>query len=173
MKASSIDAVDAIDAIDRRIVVATQCGLPCVPRPYQAIAEQLGLAPEEVMERLRRMLENGMIRRIGVVPNHYKLGYLANGMSVWDVGDERVTEVGKTIGHLDFVSHCYHRPRLPPAWPYNLFAMVHGHDRAEVEDKVRRIAALIGDANRGYTVLFSTRILKKTGLRIGNNSPVG
>jgi len=159
-------AAPALDTLDRRIIVATQEGLPRVSRPYHAIAEQLGVSAEEVMVRLRRMLDSGVIRRIGAVPNHYALGYKANGMSVWDVPDERIRELGEKIGALDFVSHCYHRPRHLPEWPYNLFAMVHGRDRAEVEEQVAQIAALLGVADRGHAVLYSTRILKKTGLRI-------
>ncbi|HSD61175.1 MAG TPA: winged helix-turn-helix transcriptional regulator, partial [Burkholderiales bacterium] len=142
-------------------------GLPLLPRPYHALAEQLGLSAEDVMARLRRMLDAGIIRRIGAVPNHYAIGYRANGMSVWDVPDERVDELGAQVGALDFVSHCYRRPRRLPDWPYNLFAMVHGKSREEVEEKVRRIAALLGSADRGHEVLYSTRILKKTGLRFG------
>jgi DNA-binding Lrp family transcriptional regulator len=89
-------------------------------------------------------------------------------MSVWNVPDERVPELGAAIGALDFVSHCYQRPRHLPEWPYNLFAMVHGRDRAEVEAKVAGIARLLGAADRGHELLYSTRILKKTGLRIGS-----
>jgi DNA-binding Lrp family transcriptional regulator len=155
-----------IDDLDRQIIVATQSGLPRVPRPYHAIAAQIGVVAEEVMRRMRHMLESGIIRRIGAVPNHYALGYQANGMSVWDVPDERVRELGAKIGALDCVSHCYHRPRHLPVWPYNLFAMLHGRDRDEVETKMCSIADLLGTADRGHTVLYSTRILKKTGLRI-------
>lgn len=159
---------DAIDDTDRRIIRATQAGLPLTTRPYHAVAEALGLSPDEVMERLRAMRERGVIRRIGAVPNHYKLGYRANGMTVWDVPDERVDELGGRIGALDSVSHCYHRPRHLPDWSYNLFAMVHGRTRADVEKETARIAALLGEADRGHAVLYSTRILKKTGLRIGD-----
>jgi len=155
-----------IDDIDRRIVAATQAGLPLVPRPYRALGEELGLAPEEVMARMRRMLETGVIRRLGAVPNHYALGLVANGMSVWDVADEKAALLGPRVGALDFVSHCYLRPRRLPIWPYNLFAMVHGESRAEVADKVAQIAALLGPAARAHEVLVSSRILKKTGLRI-------
>jgi len=155
------------DDIDRRIVLATQSGLPLEPQPYHAVARQVGVPAAEVMVRMLRMLESGAIRRIGVVPNHYALGYKANGMTVWDVPDERVDELGEKVGALEFVSHCYQRPRHLPDWPYNFFAMVHGHNRSEVEELVRRIAALIGDADRGHEILYSTRILKKTGLRIG------
>jgi DNA-binding Lrp family transcriptional regulator len=161
-----VAAVKSTDAIDRAIIQATQAGLPRVPRPYHAVAEQVGVSAEEVMARMRRMLEAGIIRRIGAVPNHYALGYRANGMSVWNVPDERVRELGMTIGALDSVSHCYQRPRQLPAWPYNLFAMVHGRDRGEVEAKVAEIARLLGEADRGHAILYSTRILKKTGLRI-------
>jgi DNA-binding Lrp family transcriptional regulator len=156
-----------IDELDRRIIVATQGGLPRVPRPYHAIGERVGVTADEVMARLQRMLDDGIVRRIGVVPNHYRLGYQANGMSVWNVPDERVRDLGRMIGDLDFVSHCYHRPRHLPEWPYNLFAMVHGRDRDEVAAKVAEIGKLLGGADRGHAVLYSTRILKKTGLRIG------
>ena len=149
------------------IIVATQGGLPLTPRPYHAVARQLALDPEEVMARMRRMLAVGIIRRVAAVPNHYALGYRANGMSVWDVADEHVRELGKRVGELPFVSHCYRRPRRLPLWPYNLFAMVHGHDRPEVEAQVAKIAALLGETARDHTILYSTRILKKTGLRIG------
>ena len=156
-----------LDPLDRLIVLATQDGLPRVARPYHAVAEQVGAAPAEVMARLQRMLENGVIRRIGAVPNHYALGYTANGMSVWDVPDERIDVLGEAVGRLPFVTHCYHRPRALPLWPYNLFAMVHGKSRDEVEAQVGQIAALLGADCRNHDVLYSSRILKKTGLRIG------
>lgn len=157
-----------MDGIDRQIILATQAGLPLEPQPYHAVARQVGVSPEEAMARMRRMLETGMIRRIGAVPNHYALGYKANGMTVWDVPDEKVDELGERVGALDFVSHCYQRPRHLPEWPYNFFAMVHGHDKSEVAVQVHRIAELLGDADHGHEILYSTRILKKTGLRIGD-----
>jgi siroheme decarboxylase len=156
----------AIDSIDRRIIVATQAGLPLAHRPYHVIAAELGIAPEEVMRRLQRMLQRGVIRRIGVVPNHYALGYRANAMTVWDVPDDEIQELGRRIGALPSVSHCYRRPRHLPRWPYNLFAMVHGRTRAEVDQKVAEIARLLGEHNRAQAALYSTCILKKTGLRI-------
>jgi DNA-binding Lrp family transcriptional regulator len=156
----------SIDAIDRKIIEATQAGLPLVPQPYHDVAGELGLEPEEVMARLRRMLNAGIVRRIGAVPNHYALGLKFNGMSVWDVDDQQIGVLGPAVGALEFVTHCYRRPRILPVWPYNLFAMVHGRSDAEVHDKVSSIAALLGEAVRAYDVLFSTKILKKTGLRV-------
>jgi len=155
-----------LDATDRCLIVATQGGLPRVSRPYDALAEQLGIASDEVLQRLQRMLDRGVIRRIGAVPNHYAIGYTANGMSVWDVDDERIDELGAKVGALEFVTHCYRRPRRLPDWPYNLFAMVHSATRDEVELRVARIATLLGPACRAHDILYSTAILKKTGLRI-------
>ena len=155
-----------LNQIDLAIIRATQAGLPLVPEPYAAVAAEVGVTSGEVMARMRRMLDLGVIRRIAAVPNHYAIGYTANGMSVWDVPDERVDELGAQVGALECVSHCYRRPRHLPDWPYNLFAMVHGRSRAEVEDKVKQIAGVLGDACRAREVLYSTRILKKTGLRL-------
>ena len=160
----------SIDALDRALIVATQQGLPLVARPYHAIAEQLNVDAGEVMTRMRRLLNAGVIRRIGVVPNHYAIGYRANGMTVWDVPDEQVDALGERVGKLDFVTHCYRRPRHPPQWRYNLFAMVHGRTRDEVMAKVDDVVALLGPHLRAHDVLFSTRILKKTGLRFGGKA---
>ncbi|MDH5469196.1 MAG: Lrp/AsnC family transcriptional regulator [Gammaproteobacteria bacterium] len=160
------DSEPLVDELDRRIIQATQAGLPLDVRPYHALAEALEVAVDVVMARLSSMRERGIIRRIAAVPNHYALGYKVNGMSVWDVPDDSVARLGKQVGALDFVSHCYQRPRHLPVWPYNLFAMVHGQTREAVEDQVGEIAALLEGCNRGHEVLYSTRILKKTGLRI-------
>lgn len=156
----------SIDAIDRQIIQATQSGLPLVAEPYQAVAHQVGLAAQEVMQRMERMRQDGVIRRIGAVPNHYKLGYCYNGMTVWDVDDKHVDALGRQVAELPFVSHCYQRPRHLPHWPYNLFAMVHGRTEREAERQVADIADLLGGYARSHEVLYSTRILKKTGLRI-------
>ncbi|WP_024297576.1 AsnC family transcriptional regulator [Methylomicrobium lacus] len=154
-----------LDEIDLNIMRATQAGLPLTAKPYHAIAEQLGLSVDQVIERMRRMQELGVIRRIGAVPNHYKLGYRFNGMTVWNVPDEKIDALGQRIGRLDFVSHCYHRPRHLPLWPYNLFAMVHGRSQEEVDQQIGQIAAILGQDNLGSDVLYSTKILKKTGFR--------
>ena len=157
----------SIDATDRRLIEATQSGLPLVPAPYAEIAGSLGLDESEVMQRLQAMQDSGVIRRIAVAPNHYALGMTANGMTVWDVVDSAALDLGPQIGALDFVSHCYLRPRALPDWPYNLFAMVHGKTRDEVAAKRAEIRAILGDALRSDDILYSTRILKKTGLRLG------
>jgi len=155
-----------IDDLDRSIVRATQDGLPLSTAPYSEVASQCDCSTRTVLQRMRHMLDRGVIRRIGAIPNHYRLGLRANGMSVWDVDDEQLQQLGAHVGRLDFVSHCYERPRHLPTWRYNLFAMLHGHSRPEVLQKREQISRLLGSHCRSSDILFSSRILKKTGLRL-------
>ncbi|MCW8854336.1 MAG: Lrp/AsnC family transcriptional regulator, partial [Gammaproteobacteria bacterium] len=84
VKPLAMTETSEIDAIDRQIIAATQSGLPLSRNPYHDIARQLDLDVNDVLQRMQNMLDNGIIRRIGVIPNHYKLGYKSNGMSVWN-----------------------------------------------------------------------------------------
>ena len=152
---------------ERALAAALGRGLPITEEPYKAVADMLGLQEAEVTAGLSAMLDSGAIRRIAAVPNHYRVGVTANGMSVWDVADEHIEALGPKVGALPFVTHCYRRPRHLPDWPYNLFAMVHGGSRDEVERKVETIAGLLGEAAQAHDILYSTRILKKTGMRLG------
>lgn len=155
-----------LDATDRRILKATASGLPLTPHPFEEVGRWLVLPEQEVIARMQAMQDDGVIRRVALAPNHYALGMAANGMSVWDIDDSLAVALGERIGALSFVSHCYLRPRALPDWPYNLFAMLHGHNRDEVEAKRAEVAALLGGACRGHDILYSTRILKKTGMRL-------
>ena len=139
------------------VALHTQGRARWTPRDFSALARE-GLEKNPIVYRA--------IRRIAAAPNHYKLGMTANGMTVWDVDDAVLAEVGPKIGALPFVTHSYERPRALPDWPYNLFAMVHGSSREEVEEKRQEIVAILGDALRASDTLYSTRILKKTGLRL-------
>lgn len=156
----------SIDATDRKIIAATAGGLPMAAAPYAEVGGWLGLDEAEVIARMTAMQAAGVIRRVALAPNHYALGMVANGMSVWDVADDQALALGAKVGALEFVSHCYLRPRALPDWPYNLFAMLHGTSRAEVEAKRAEVAGLLGEAAHGHEILYSTRILKKTGLRL-------
>ena len=162
----------ALTEDERRVLLAIQDGLPLVPEPYRKVGERLGLGEERVMETVRSLLAEGKIKRLGAVPNHYALGITANGMAVWDIPDDRIGEIGPKLGAMPEVSHCYRRPRHPPQWPYNLFAMVHGYSRDEVLSTVERIGRELGIDGRPHAVLFSTHLLKKRGTRVRAGAPV-
>ncbi len=154
------------DDVDRKIIAASQAGLPLTERPYEYLASQIGGDGDDVMQRFKKMLDVGIVRRIGAIPNHYRLGLRGNGMTVWDIPDEMVAEIGEKIAAMDFVSHCYQRPRHLPEWPYNIFAMVHGADRSQVRHRLAELEQLLKPDSFSHDVLFSTAVLKKSGLRI-------
>ena len=163
MPASSTDQAAAGSAED--LIDAIQNGLPLVPRPYLDIAERLGCSENEVIDQLRDLLDNGIIKRLGIVIRHHELGYRANAMVVWDVPDARVDRVGVQLGDQDCVTLCYQRPRRLPDWPYNLFCMVHGRDRSDVLACIDRIAEALDIDAIPHAVLFSGRRFKQRGAR--------
>ena len=152
-----------LSAEDRALIKIVQRGLPIVSRPYADIAERLATTEQDVIQRLQRLVNDGSIKRYGVVVRHRELGYKANGMVVWDVPDTRVSELGSCIGRFSCVTLSYRRPRRLPDWPYNLFTMVHGRNREEVEQKVKEIVDSCGLQNINHTILFSTRRFKQRG----------
>lgn len=169
----------SLTALERQYILLTQNGLAITEKPYHAIAKEMSISVEEVLELTRSMLERGIIRRIAAVPNHYKLGYQYNGMTVWDINDEQAEKFGDAVGRLPFVSHCYLRPRFLPEWNYNLFAMVHGKTPAAIAKYRGQIKELLKEVlltrnhdvsqnfmTKSNDMLTSTAILKKTGLRL-------
>ncbi|MBM3567369.1 MAG: Lrp/AsnC family transcriptional regulator [Alphaproteobacteria bacterium] len=152
-------------ARDRRLLAAIQDGLPLVPTPYAVVAERVGETEVAVRDRLRDLIESGVIRRFGMVLRHHELGYRANAMAVWDVPDARVDAVGERMASLPYVTLCYRRPRVWPAWPYNLFCMIHGRDRETVRGQVAEAAKAAGIEGLRSEVLFSLRRFKQQGAR--------
>ncbi|MGD2062351.1 MAG: AsnC family transcriptional regulator [Nitrospirota bacterium] len=154
---------DLLDALDHRLIAAVQGGLPLVSRPYQEIARRIGTSESEVITRLRRMLSDDTIKRLGVVVRHRKLGYRANAMVVWDVPDEVVDTLGYRLRRFDCITLCYRRPRRLPVWPYNLFCMIHGQDRAGVLARVEHLVERCDLHDVPHEVLFSGRCFKQRG----------
>jgi DNA-binding Lrp family transcriptional regulator len=154
-----------LSAEDRRLIAAMADGLPIEARPYQAIATALGMTETEVIARLGRLLQDHVIRRLGVIVDHHALGYRANAMAVWDVPDERIEGVAQRLAALPFVSLCYQRPQRLPDWPYNLFCMFHGRARVAVEAAVEAATLAAGLADAPRAVLFSRRRFKQRGAR--------
>ena len=156
---------DADTTRELDLIAAIQDGLPLVPRPYAAIGERIGMSEAQVIAGIKRLLEQGVIKRLGVVVRHRALGYRANAMVVWDVPDQDLARLGPCMGRFPFVTLCYHRPRRLPAWPYNLFTMIHGRDRKEVLARVEELIEACGLQEIAHQALFSRRCFKQCGAR--------
>jgi len=161
--------VSGLDPTDARLLAALEGGLPRVPRPFQALGAAVGLDEAEVIARLRALKEAGVVRRFGFVVRHHELGFKANAMAVFDVPDDRVADVGAQLAELPFVRLCYRRERHPPVWPYNLFAMIHGRERATVEAQADDAADRAGIAHCPRALLFSSRRFKQKGAAYGRS----
>jgi DNA-binding Lrp family transcriptional regulator len=165
---------DTLTPAERDLVVEIQDGLPVTETPYADVAAGLDADPGWVRRTIKRFDAEGKVRRVGVVPNHYALGYTENGMTVWDVPDDIVDEVGPAVASLEFVTHCYERPRHEGVWPYNFFAMTHGRSEAESQRRIEEVRETMAEhwdvADEDWDTLFSTEILKKTGIRMAERA---
>ena len=150
---------------ERRLVSVLQEGLPFFIRPFALIAERIGASESDVLVRIRRWLEEGDIKRFGVVVRHQELGYTANAMLVHDIPDDQVSEIGRALAEEPSVTLCYRRPRSLPDWPYNLFCMIHGRERAEVQAIIAELRQRHGLNDAAHEVLFSLTRFKQNGAR--------
>ena len=155
----------ALSERQRSLLGALQEGLPLIAHPYRELGARIGLDEVEVIELITQLLQQCVIRRLGVVVRHHELGFDANAMVVWDVPDGQVDDIGQWLGSRDGVTLCYRRPRRPPAWPYNLFCMIHGRSRAAVRARIHALREHSPLSGIPYAVLFSTRRFKQQGAR--------
>ena len=155
----------AVSLDDRRILAEMEDGLDIVSRPYAALARRCGLDEADVIARIARLVASGIVSRLGLIVRHRSVGFTANAMTVWDVPADRVDDVGLALAAENRVTLCYRRPRRLPHWRYNLFAMVHGRERAEVVGEIARMAARLGLGTIPREILFSRRCFSQRGAR--------
>lgn len=158
--ATDVAAIELSEA-ERSLMSVLQNGLPLISQPFAA----LGWSEADAIATLSHWTKTGVIKRFGVVVHHHELGFTANAMVVWDVPDAAVSQVGRRIAESGRVSLCYRRPRQLPHWPYNLFCMIHGKDRAEVEQRIATLAQICGLDDYSHEILFSRRRFKQCGAR--------
>ena len=154
------------DEIDLEIIRSTQVGLSLCERPYLELAQKLSLTEEEVCRRLEKMYEVSFIRKNAIATNHYKLGYVYNAMTVWEIEEEQIALVGDIFKRLGFASHCYQRPKIPPHWNYNLFAMIHARSAEEMAAQIEKMKVAASGHFLKMDKIVSIEILKKTGIRL-------
>jgi len=147
-----------LDTIDKRILVALQGDLDDSPEPYAKIASTVGVTESEVIVRIRRMMDEGVIRRIGAMIRHIEAGIGYNAMVIWKVDPQRIDEIGKGLAEFPEVTHCYERPPFGEKG-CTLFTMVHASSEADCLEIVRNMAEKIGVTE--YDILFSEQELKK------------
>ncbi len=148
--------------LEKRVILALQRDLNIEPRPFSDLAARLGLEEEVVLATIRGLMEKGYIRRFGATLRHQKSGFDANALVAWAVPEANLQSIGQQMAAQRVVTHCYSR-RPTPAWPYNLYTMIHGRTREECLEIAARLARETSLTD--YQVLFSESELKKTTMR--------
>ena len=151
-----------IDPLDKKVIQLLQGDLPLHPKPFALLAEQLGITEHEFIARIQSLKEKGVIRRFGATLRHQEAGFSSNAMVAWNVPEERVKEVGKTLAAFREVTHCYQRS-ADERWPYNVYTMIHGDDKEECHGIARRMSEEVGV--EAYVLLFSEKEFKKTSMQ--------
>jgi DNA-binding Lrp family transcriptional regulator len=150
------------EALEVKVQRALQEGLPIVAQPYLALALELRVSEQAVVDAIATLQHKGLIKRFGMVLKHRQLGYRANAMVVWDVPDNVVDQVGNSLGEEACVTLSYRRPRRPPQWNYNLFCMIHGTSRDTVTAQLNDIVTRKG-LDYPHQLLFSNHCFKQRG----------
>ncbi|MCL4429132.1 MAG: AsnC family transcriptional regulator [Chloroflexi bacterium] len=147
-----------MDAIDHKLLVEAEKGLLLTPEPFNEIAAKIGIKPQEVIARLRKLQENGVIRRFGVSLKPNGVGFCANALVAWKVPESRVQEVGNYFSEYNEISHCYERKTVVGKWEYNLYTVMHAHERQAIEELVKQLSDATSLTD--YLILYSTKNLK-------------
>jgi DNA-binding Lrp family transcriptional regulator len=149
-----------MDKIDQAIVRTIQDGIPILEEPFAEIAKQIGINQDDVITRLKRLMNNGVIRRFSISVNQRKVGIVANALVAWKVPQNRVEEVGKAMSSYSEITHCYKRQTVPGKWEYNLLTVIHGYDHESVKQFIQKLSKAIG--LKEYLILFSIKQFKRT-----------
>jgi len=150
---------------ERRLLAALQEGLPLVAQPYAVLAAAADVEEDEAIDMLARWVDDGVIRRLGVIVRHRELGFRANAMVVWAVPDGVVRPLGLNLAQQDGVTLCYRRQPAGARWPYNLYCMIHGRSRDAVLERLQHIRKHTGLGAFASQTLFSRTRFKQTGAR--------
>ena len=122
-----------MDQTDRKILNILQSRFPVVPEPFEAVAEELGISGDEVMNRVRRLKERGIIRRIGAVFDSRALGY-ASTLCAAKVPGEKMKHFVAVVNRCPGVTHNYRRSH-----EYNVWFTLIAPDRKELEKTLEGI----------------------------------
>jgi DNA-binding Lrp family transcriptional regulator len=148
------------DKDDIALIKSLQGPMAAVTRPYDAAAAELGISTEELLNRLRAMVDRKILRRVAAILYHRRAGFSANGMGVWKVPEDRIMEVGGRMASFRGISHCYQRPTYED-WPYSVFTMAHGRSKEECDAVLDAIAEECGMGPNDRATLYSSTEYKK------------
>lgn len=148
-----------MDEIDLKLLAAMEKGIALSTEPFNEIAQQLGITQQEVITRLSKLKQEGVIRRFGASIKPNNVGFSANALVAWKTPEKRVAEVGDYLSKFPDISHCYQRKAVDGRWEYNLYTVIHAPEREGIQRMVNQISLETGINE--YKILYSARDLKR------------
>ncbi len=128
-----------LDDIDREILYEIQKGIRIERRPFLSIAEKLKISEDEVINRIRKMIDMGIIRKFGLRIDVQNLKY-SSTLIAMKVDEEYLDEVASEINKYESVTHSY----LRNGSEYNLWIVVIENDEKSLNDFIERIKRMKG-----------------------------
>lgn len=158
-KPKNVDKVPFIPTDrDKDFIRELQKDVEIIFEPFNEPAKRLGITVEQLFERAKEYERIGVMRRFAAILRHRDAGFVANGMIVWNVPEEKIDDIGMKLAEYPQVSHCYQRP-VYQDWPYSVFSMVHARTKEACEKMGIEMSKRIGITE--YKILFSSREFKK------------
>lgn len=149
-----------MDEIDVKLLVEMAKGIPLAGEPFYEISQQLGISEKEIISRLLKLKQEGIIRRFGASIKPSSIGFSANALVAWNAPENRILEIGEYLSKIPEISHCYERKAVQGRWDYNLYTVIHAQERESVHRLVNQLSLELGV--REFKILFSGRDLKRT-----------
>lgn len=152
---------------DRAIISTLQEPLPLEPEPFTGYANRLNVSVEQILQTIRQYINSGLIRRIAGIIKHNNAGFLYNAMIAFEVEDDQCDRAGQSLSSFTCITHCYRRTSYPD-WPFNLYAMVHAHDKEEFDKLLNSIKNAF--PYKSMVVLPTVKEFKKSVYQLSNSN---
>lgn len=148
-----------------QLIKSLQGGIDICKKPFESLGKELGLSGDSIICEIKEAIQANIIKRFGAVVHHKKLGYSSNAMVVWDFTSEEIDKFGDEIAKYDFVKLCYQRPKIEGVWPYNLFCMIFGKSKEEIETNINKMRSDLKLQEIDFEILYTTKAYKQNGAR--------
>jgi DNA-binding Lrp family transcriptional regulator len=143
-----------MDATDRKILDAIQQDFPLSERPYEVLAQKLGIGSDELLERVSKLIGQGVIRRIGVILDSGGLGFCSTLAAVRVRGKD-VDKAAEVIGRFSEVTHSYLRED-----EFNIWFTITAGSEERISRILEKVRAELGLLSSDILNLPAKRVFK-------------
>lgn len=144
-----------MDSVDKKILNIIQTAFPVAPRPYEDIGAQIGVSEQEAFDRVTKLYEEKVIRRIGASYDSKQLHFTSTLCSL-KAPEDKIEEVAKIISEYPEVTHNYQRNH-----EYNVWFTIIAESQERIEQILSEISqksGLNGIRNMPASIKFKIKV---------------